>query len=331
MIVDFQHHYTPRELMSGAPGDGRIVHFDASGAPAHTQHALLWDLDEHIAMMDEAGIDLAVLTSSAGMGAVEADKARFINDRIRQAELDYPGRFKGAAHVNPFAGSQAFRELARARHELGFAGVVITSEMAGHTIDAEELEPFWREAAALGMYVFVHPALKLNHPAPFDSDDLARSVGREFSLVEAVIRLINSGVFDRHPALTVHMAHLGGGIASLMGRVRSYQDKVFWGTDASPRHGRLPQKDFDHYLRQNMVFDTAGFCGEVNAVKMAALEIPIDRIVFATDYPQEIRTRTAVADFVIDIGGLGTDGDRILSGNVSLLIPQEVGLAGDAR
>ena len=138
----------------------------------------------------------------------------------------------------------------------------------------------------------------------------------------ATIRLINSGVFDRHPSLTVHMSHLGGGLSALLGRIRSYQDKDFWGTLDNARHGMKAKQDFDHYLRNNMVFDTAGFCGAMGAVKGALIEIPASRIVFATDYPQEIRERGAVADFVKELRALGKDGEAILSGNVSKLIKQ---------
>ena len=136
----------------------------------------------------------------------------------------------------------------------------------------------------------------------------------------STIRLINSGVFDRHPNLTVHMAHLAGGIASMLGRIRSYQDKDFWGTKGNARHGAKAQKDFDHYLRHNMVFDTAGFAGAISSVKTALVEIPSTRIVFATDYPQEIRAREAVRDFVRDIKALGKDGAAILSVNVGKLL-----------
>ena len=164
-----------------------------------------------------------------------------------------------------------------------------------------EFEPFWAECAKLGLFVFVHPALKLNQTRQFDGYDTARSVGREFSLVMATIRLINSGVFDRHPDLTVHMSHLGGGLSALLGRIRSYQDKDFWGTLDNARHGMKPEQDFDYYLQNNMVFDTAGFCGAMGAVKGALIEIPASRIVFATDYPQEIREREAVRDFVREL------------------------------
>jgi predicted TIM-barrel fold metal-dependent hydrolase len=319
MIVDFQHHFTPRELIKEDPGDRLILHYDAMGAPSYTIHRLLYDLDEHVAMMDESGIDAAWLTSAQGMCA-DAETSRLVNDKAKKAERDYPDRFIGAAHAHPLGGAEALKELNRCRHELGCQGVVITSETDGLFLDNPRYEPFWTEAARLGMFVFVHPALKLNFSQQFDGFDTARSVGREFSLIMATIRLVNSGVFDRHPGLMVHMAHLSGGIASMLGRIRSYQDKDFWGTKGNPRHGMNPEKDFDHYLRNNMVFDTAGFAGAISSVKTALVEIPSDRIVFATDYPQEIRARSAVRDFVAELRALGHDGETILSGNVRKLL-----------
>jgi predicted TIM-barrel fold metal-dependent hydrolase len=319
MIVDFQHHFTPRELIKDDPGDRLVLHYDENGAPSYTVHSLLYDLDGHVRMMDAAGIDAAWLTSAAGMAA-DLERSKICNQKAKQAERDYPGRFIGAAHAHPLGGPEALKELGRCKHELGFQGVVITSEADGKFLDAPDYEPFWSECEKLGMFVFVHPALKLNFSQSFDGYDMARSVGREFSLIMATIRLINSGVFDRHPGLIVHMAHLAGGIASMLGRVRSYQDKTFWGTAGNARHGATPKHDFDHYLRHNMVFDTAGFCGAIGSVRTALVEIPAERIVFATDYPQEIRAREAVRDFVRDVRALGLDGEKILSGNVGLLL-----------
>src|SRR5262249_56327228 len=139
--------------------------------------------------------------------------------------------------------------------------------------------------------------------------------GVGFSCVMATSRSINSWVLDRHPTLPVHMSHLGGGLSALLGRIRSYQDKDFWGTLDNARHGKKAAKDFDYYLQNNMVFDTAGFCGAMGAVKGALIEIPASRIVFATDYPQEIRERSAVAEFVKELRALGKAGRAILSGN----------------
>jgi 2,3-dihydroxybenzoate decarboxylase len=319
MIVDFQHHFTPRELIKQDPGDRLIVHFDENDAPSYTIHSLLYDLDEHIRMMDVAGIDAAFLTSAAGMCA-SLDVSKLCNEKAKQAEHDYPGRFIGAAHAHPLGGRDAMRELNRCAQELGFPGVVITSEVDGLFLDAPQFEPFWIEAERLGLFVFVHPALKLNYSQQFDGYDTARSVGREFSLVMATIRLINSGVFDRHPKLTLHMAHLGGGLAGVIARIRGYQDKKFWGVEGHPKHGRKAEKEFDYYIKNNIVFDSAGFCCAIGAVNAALTEIPASRIVFATDYPQEVRAREPVRDFVRELRALGKPGEQILSGNVNLLI-----------
>lgn len=81
-----------------------------------------------------------------------------------------------------------------------------------------------------------------------------------------------------------------------------------------------PLKDFDYYLRERLVFDTAGFCGAIQAVKISLMELPASRIVFATDYPQEIRAQEAVRDFVRDLRTLGAQGDQILGGNNHLLL-----------
>lgn len=323
MIVDFQHHFTPRELIKDDVSDGKIIlNYDKYGAPSYSIHSLLYDLDEHIRMMDMSGIDIAMLSCAGGMCA-PLDLSKFINDKAKQAERDYPGRFIGTAHVHPFGGADAMKELARCKHELNFPGVVIQSEVDGMHLDSPELNPFWEECQKLGLFVFIHPALALMNGQFFDTDDLARSVGREFSLVIATIKLINGGVLDRFPGLKVQMAHLSGGVASTLGRIRSYQDKEFWGTTGNPKHGRLPEKDFDHYINERLVFDTAGFCGAMSSLNASLVELPPSRIVFGSDYPQEIRAPEAVKDFVDGIRKLGGSGQSILADNVGHLLPEQ--------
>src|SRR4051812_27826467 len=137
MIVDFHHHFVPRELVKQDPGDRLILTYDENGAPSYTTHKLLFDLDQHIAMMDETGIDIAVMSCAAGMAA-DAERSRFVNDKAKQLEKDYPNRFIGLAHVNPLGGTEAFTELSRCADTYGFPGVVITSEQDGLYLDAPE-------------------------------------------------------------------------------------------------------------------------------------------------------------------------------------------------
>ena len=117
--------------------------------------------------------------------------------------------------------------------------------------------------------------------------DLGRSVGREFQLVLAVIRLINGGILDEFPGLNFIISHLGGGIAALMGRIEPYQDKVFWMTANHERHGKLPREPFRNYLNR-LYFDMGGCFGNISPVKCALVEINPEKLLLGTDYPQEM-------------------------------------------
>lgn len=321
MLIDFQHHYTPRELIEPRMAEarnGKSLNYEG-GAPSYILHPLLYDLDEHIRMMDDAGIDAAMLSSGAAMDSTDVGVCRYVNDAMAIVEEKYPGRFFGLGHVPALGGQLALDEMKRCREELGFTGLVTTSYLHGQPLSDPALDPYWGAAEKLGLYVFVHPALAPPGVDQMQDFDLLRSVGREFSLVLGTIHLINGGVLDRFPNLKVQIGHLCGGLPMLLGRIRGYQDKEFWGTAGDPRHGRLPEKDFDWYLQNRVWSDTGGFCCEPKVVQQALIEIPASQIVFATDYPQEVRGPESVKRFVEAIRALGADGDAILDKNAAKL------------
>ena len=94
MIVDFQHHFTPHALMPKDLGRRKIVSYDEHGAPSFILHWMLFDLDEHIRMMDESGIDVAFLTSAAGMCA-DLEKSKLCNESAKKAERSRGPRCSG--------------------------------------------------------------------------------------------------------------------------------------------------------------------------------------------------------------------------------------------
>jgi predicted TIM-barrel fold metal-dependent hydrolase len=170
MTIDFQHHYTPPELMERSTGGD--LRLDENGNPYYRFNALLADLPAHVRMMDHAGIDMAVLSCGSGFDQPDLATCRLINDRMRQAERDHPERFIGLAHVPALDARTAVAELRRCAVELGFPGVVIASELQGQQLDAESLRPFWRAAADLGLYVFIHPLPRVIRWTAMDADDL---------------------------------------------------------------------------------------------------------------------------------------------------------------
>ena len=320
MIIDFQHHFVPRRYQP-AGGGAAGLNVNADGSPKMTPNSVLYDLDEHILAMDDAGIDAAFLTCPPAMCA-DLDYSMTVNDDTFQAVNEYKGRFIGSAHVNPLHGHEAVRELARCAGDYGFPGVVITSEIDGVFLDDPVLDRFWQEVCRLNLFVFIHPALTPTLAAHLNAYDMGRSIGREFSLIAATMRLINGGVLDRFPDLRILMSHLGGGLATMLGRIRKFQDREFFGTVADPLHGMLPRKELDYYLRHRLIFDTAGVCGEIKSVMAALHEIPSERIVLGTDYPQEIRDRKSLKRFIVELRELEKpDGAKLITDKQSLLLP----------
>lgn len=302
-------------------GGGGLSLRYTGGVPTYIYHPALGDLDRHLRAMEAAGIDLAVLSSAAGMeGSLE--DCRRVNDRLKEAEARYPGRFAGLAHSPPLGGEPALRELERAARELGFKGAATTTEVEGRPLDSPKLWPYYERLEGLGLFLFVHPSLQPLGMEYMADYDLARCLGREFGLALAVVRLINGGILDRFPGLRVSFSHLGGGVAALLGRIRLYQDKAFWGTAGDARHGRLPQQPFDYYFRR-LYFDTGGYGGETRALRAALLEMTPAQVLFGSDYPQEIRDPDRLAAYVQDVLSLhlpASDTRAILGTNAAALL-----------
>jgi len=328
MVVDFQHHYTPPELMER--GGAGILRLDENGNPNYKFNPLLADLPAHVRMMDRAGIDLAVLSCGSGFDQPDIATCCLINDRMRQAERAYPGRFVGLAHVPALDPRTAAAELKRCAVELGFPGVVIASELQGQALDAEVLRPFWKACADLGLYVFIHPLPRVIAWPQMYVDDLGRMLGWEFSLMAATVRIINSGLLDELPTLKIQFSHFAGGIGRYLPRIHGLQDREKNGTAGIPRHGRQPRQLFEYYLRQRLFYDCCGWSGPDRSaqrgadwVRMGFAELPApSQIVFATDYPQAVEDDNEVLAYVNAVRALGVEAAAMVGGaNAERLIP----------
>jgi aminocarboxymuconate-semialdehyde decarboxylase len=270
MVIDFEHHYIPAEL-------GRRMGMDPNRKDAvrtgdASIHSQLFDLPAQIADMDHAGIDVAVQSCILGWDTT-LENCRLLNDCTARAQKDFPGRFVGLAHVPPLDGEAALAEFERAISELALKGVTISSQVNGLSLDAKEFQPFFARAAKLGATVFVHPALGPKGYDLMKDYMLPVILTREFDLGVALTRLIAGGVVENFPDLKLVFAHFGGGLAG-------YKERI----SRSSYRFKLP-KSFDDYF-DRLYFDMAGFEGSPIALRCALEVIKPERMVFATDYPQ---------------------------------------------
>jgi predicted TIM-barrel fold metal-dependent hydrolase len=276
MVIDFQHHYIPVEIAKrrGLYSETGKTLLQEGGLPATTMHRRLYDLDLQLAEMDQAGVDISVLSCLLGWSA-PLDECRFINDDLAAIEKKYPRRFVGLAQAPVLEGKPALAELRRAITDLGLHGATITSQVQGLSLDAPRLYELYELLCELDAPLFVHPALVPTGYEHLKDYDLPRVLGREVDLTVATTRLIAGGVFDRYPDLKIVMAHFGGGIAAVKDRL----------VGKGYRFGTL-KKPFGEYYDM-VYFDMAGFEGGSAALNCALQAIRPERLVFASDYPQD--------------------------------------------
>ncbi len=280
-VLDFQHHFVPRELAERRGAKGKSYDVPEGGVKKVTLHGKLYDPEEQLRDMDEAGLDVAILSCVIGWDSPLED-CRLINDTYAALQRRYPGRFVGLAHLPLLIDTPAaLNELDRAIGELGLRGVTITSQVNGAPLDSPKLWDFYARAVERRIPIFVHPSMPPRGYEWIKEYDLSRIVGRELDLVLAVSRLIAAGVLDRFPDLKMVIAHFGGGIAAIKERLEA---KAY-------RFGTPLKRSFDEYF-DLLYFDMSGFEGGPNALRCALTGIKPERMVFATDYPQDFTGAT---------------------------------------
>jgi predicted TIM-barrel fold metal-dependent hydrolase len=302
MVVDFEHHYIPVELARrlGINTETRTI-VEEDGVPKANVHARLFDLDAQIQDMDRAGIDVAVQTCILGWDTT-LENCHLLNDCAGKIQTVYPGRFVGLAHIPPLDGKPALEELARALGDLQLKGVTIPSQVRGLSLDAEEFRPFFDLVGRLQIPIFVHPALAPKGYELLKDYQLPVILTREFDLGVAVTRLIAGGVLERYPDLQIVVAHFGGGMAG-------YKERI----SRSSYRFRLSKSFGDYFDR--LYFDMAGFEGSPIALRCAMEGIRPERMVFATDYPQNFNNDDAkfgknvggIRDYIVAIQSLELD------------------------
>jgi aminocarboxymuconate-semialdehyde decarboxylase len=278
MLIDCHAHVIPSAALRRFPEPDHLRYVTAE------RIALQRMLDEH----DRVGVTHAVVSDSFYMESARdalpdwsaADRARLFNDGMVELTARYPGRLFGLGCLDPFGGEASARELERVVRELGLYGVLVnpsypsTADSAGSAggpgdtpeyLDSPRAEPFLEAAEALGAPIFLHPSRDL--PAPGDSAEFAMgvSLARPHQTAICISRMIYTGTLDRHPNLKLLLAHAGGTLPFVAGRL-----------DATWEGYRPGRWDGPDVLRRPPTSYLARFACDSNTWSAPALRLAIE-------------------------------------------------------
>lgn len=242
--------------------------------------------------MDANGVTHSIL-SLGGLHTIEqlADPdeavadARRVNDFLAEQVARRPDRYSGFASVALQAPDEAIRELERAITHLGFKGVLVNGfantadPERGRYLDDPALDEFWSATEALGVPVYLHPRINLFGGKGIYADHtelLGHVWGFGTETSTHVLRIIFSGVFDRHPNAKLIIGHLGEGLPALLGRVQ-------YTFDHTPQDKHI-NRSLQEYFADNILLTTSGNFND-QALIAAVLTVGADNILFSVDYP----------------------------------------------
>jgi len=223
------------------------------------------------------------VTDTALMSAI----FRAYNDWLADFCSADPNRLKGIAMINLDDVPDGIRELERAAR-LGLAGAMITEYPFEHRrYDQSEYEPFWVAAEALDMPLSLHTATrrqgKIRGVGDMTLRDASSRATKAFYPAMSMCDLIFSGVFERHPRLTVaivefELAWVPHVLSSMDYTYRERQGEAIYRF----KDAMLPT-DFFH---RNVVL---GFQEDAIGIRLRDV-IGVDALMWGSDYPHSEST-----------------------------------------
>jgi aminocarboxymuconate-semialdehyde decarboxylase len=290
-VVDLHAHFAPGPVLE------RMGWLDRDGGSARMWVADRWqpvpaelvDPEAFMAATDAAAIAVRApslppfllrydLSPAQGL-----EYSRAMNDGLAAASRQMGGRARMLGTVPLQAPAAAADELRRALGDLGLVGVQIATSVSGKVdLDDAGLAPFWRAADALGALVFVHPH-DVAGADRMQAYHLRNLVGNPLETSLAGARLIFGGVLVGYPRARILLAHGGGALPWLAGRLdRGHRVRL------ECRSAHVPPSA----LAARMFYDTVLF--DPGRVRALVEWIGPSQVVLGTDFPFDMGDPDAV-------------------------------------
>ena len=316
--IAIEEHYWDHDL-SKTYGTGAAI--ERSRARTGLMERLFQHGEERISEMDRSGIDVQILSHGAPSTQrldpqSAAEVTRGVNDRLHAIVRAYPDRLGAFGSLPTPDPASAADELERCVTKLGFKGAMVHGPTNGVFIDDKRFWPIFERAQALDVPIYVHPSNPMKAVVDAYYKDYVEDfpsilqAGWGFTVETAThaIRLVLSGVFDKYPDLKIILGHMGESLPFSVWRINQ----------AMSRQGNRPMPfSFRDYFCKHFWITTSGNFSNP-ALLCSVMEMGVDRILFAVDYPM-VPNEPAV-QWVPTIPLCHEDREKIMNGNAKRLL-----------
>ncbi|SMG50098.1 amidohydrolase family protein [Paraburkholderia susongensis] len=264
--IDTHHHFLPKLYVDAVGLDLLNAAMPGGVAPS-------WSVEAAIAMMDENGIDEAILSISSGPTLPDAATLlRKCNDYAADLRARHTGRFGSFASLPLPDVDAALKEVSYSVDQLKVDGFIVFTNYNGLYLGDPHFRPLWEELDRRGAVVFVHP----NQP-PHEVPPVAPASVLEypFETTRTAASLVISGVVNRFRNIRFILSHAGGTLPFLVPRLAL---SISMMPEAAERVGDT------HAAVRSFYFDTALAAGNAPLSALAQVADP-DHILFGTDFP----------------------------------------------
>jgi aminocarboxymuconate-semialdehyde decarboxylase len=313
IVPEITREHGPEPWRPRVIRDGDRQRIEIGGVEVRSVRHEFVNPDGVLAETAAAGNDRVVLCPFVGLLRYDADPRDALESGgIQNAALGrlvraHPGRLAALGTVPLQEPALAAREL-EAAVQLGLAGVEIAASVRGVYLGDDRFRPFWEAASALGAVVFIHPTTRGFEIPAFARYHLSNAVGNPFETTITAADLVMSGVLETFPSLRIVLAHGGGAVLALRGRLRHAYEEV----DAARARLRMPP---DESLRR-FYYDT--IVHDATLLRQLVTYAGADHVVLGSDYPFDMGVERP-ADQVRALELSAEDERRVLGGTANEL------------
>jgi 6-methylsalicylate decarboxylase len=268
MLIDVHAHQFPARYAELMARHGRQLLGVLTGTT----------IDQRIQQMDEAQVDMQVLSPSNLMPYLENESdareaARILNDGYAELINQLPHRFKAYVSLPLPHVDASLREMGRGLDELGMAGIAFGCSILNRSVTEKEFDPLYQEMNRRGAVLFFHPIVN-GICSPLITDfGLEGAAGTTIEDTVVVLHMVLRQIPHRYPDIKMIVPHLGGLIPMLLNRMDN---------QVAAMHPELVEKP--SVTARRFWYDTVGH-GSHAALRCACEAFGPEHLVTGSDYP----------------------------------------------